>query len=80
MQVFFDIVHKNELHLDVEAHEFGSIKAACDHLADTLSDFVEAGGDLNDIRDMVIDITDRRGISLSIPIAKLVEEQDRHAA
>jgi len=80
MHVFFDIVHKNELHLDVEAHEFGSIKAACDHLADTLSDFVESGGDLNDIRDMVIDITDRRGISLAIPIAELVEEQDRHAA
>jgi hypothetical protein len=29
---------------------------------------------------MVIDITDRSGIRLAIPIAKLVEEQDRHAA
>jgi hypothetical protein len=80
MQVFFDIMHRNELFLDEEASEFASIKAACDFLADTLSDFVEAGGDLDDIRDMVIDITDRRDVRLSVPIVKLTKETDRRAA
>ena len=52
MQVFFDIQHKGELFLDQEGHKFASVDAACDYLVLTVCGFIQAGGEVDDIRDI----------------------------
>jgi hypothetical protein len=64
MHLFFDIQHRGELFLDEEGEEFSCMGGACDHLARVLCAFVESGGELDDIRDMVINITDRGKLRL----------------
>lgn len=57
MQLFFDIQHRGELFLDEEGEQFVSVGAACHHLADVLCEFLHSGGEIDAIRDMVIDWT-----------------------
>ena len=72
MQVFFDIQHKGELFLDDEGDKFASVDAACDYLVHTVCEFIQAGGEVDDIQDMVIDITDRGSVCLTVPISELL--------
>ena len=56
MQVFFDIQHKGELFLDDEGQKFASVDAACDYLVHTVREYIQAGGVVEYIQDMVIDL------------------------
>jgi hypothetical protein len=80
MQLFFDIQHRGELFLDEEGEQFVSLGAACDHLADVLCDFLHSGGGIDDIRDMVIDITDRGKVRLIVPVIDIVRDPLPRAA
>lgn len=75
MRLFFDIKHRGELFLDEEGEEFSSLGGACDHLARVLCTFVEY-----DIRDMVINITDRGKLRLVVPITDIMPEPLARAA
>ena len=59
MHLFFDIHHRGEVFLDDEGEQFSSLGAACDHLAQVLCEFVHSGGEFENIRDMVVNVTDR---------------------
>ncbi len=80
MHLFFDIQHRGELFLDEEGEEFSSMGGACDHLARVLCAFVQSGGELDDIRDMVINITDRGKLRLVVPITDILPEPLGRAA
>jgi hypothetical protein len=80
MHLYFDIQHRGDFFLDDEGKEFGSIGAACDHLAQVLCAFVHSGGDVADIQEMVVDITDRGKIHLVVPTIDIVPEPLPHAA
>lgn len=79
MQLFFDIQHRGELFLDEDGEQFVSVGAACDHLADVLYEFLHSGGDIDDIRDMVIDITDRGKVRLIVPVIDIARPVPRAA-
>jgi hypothetical protein len=80
MHLFFDIQHRGELFLDEEGEEFPSLGNACDHLARVLCAFVESGGEFDDIRDMVVNITDRGKLRLVVPITDIMPEPLARAA
>jgi hypothetical protein len=80
MHLFFDIQHRGDLFLDDEGARFKSLDAACDHLARVLCEFVHTGGELDDIRDMVVDITDRGKVRLIVPIIDILPEPVQRAA
>ena len=80
MHLFFDIQHRGDLYLDDEGEHFKSLDAACGHLARVLCEFVHTGGELDDIRDMVVDITDRGKMRLIVPIIDILPEPVLRAA
>ena len=80
MHLFFDIQHRGELFLDDEGEEFSSLGNACDHLARVLCTFVESGGELDDIRDLVVDITDRGKLRLVVSISDIMPKPLARAA
>jgi hypothetical protein len=80
VRLFFDIQHRGDFFLDDEGEEFRSIGAACDHLAQVLCAFMHSGGDVAEIRDMVVDITDRGKIHLVVPIIDILPEPLPRAA
>ena len=80
MHLYFDIQHRGDLFLDDEGEEFLSIGAACDHLAQVLCAFTHSGGDIADVRDMVVAITDRGKIHLVVPIIDILPEPLPRAA
>ncbi len=80
MHLFFDIQHRGELFLDEEGEEFPSLGNACDHLARVLCAFVESGGEFDDLRDMVVNITDRGKLRLVVPITDIMPEPLARAA
>jgi hypothetical protein len=80
MRLFFDIQNRGELFLDQEGEEFSSLGGACDHLAGVLCAFVQSGGELDDIRDMAIIITDRGKLRLVVPITEIMPEPLARAA
>ena len=80
MHLFFDIQHRGELFLDEEGEQFTSLGAACDHLADVLCEFLQSGAEVDDLADMIIDITDRGRVRLIVPVIDLVREPLPHAA
>jgi hypothetical protein len=80
MHLFFDIQHRGDLYLDDEGEHFTSLDAACGHLALVLCEFVHTGGEFGDIRDMVVDITDRGKTRLIIPIIDILPEPVLRAA
>jgi hypothetical protein len=80
MHLFFDIEYRGDLYLDDEGEQFNSLDAACGHLARVLCAFVHTGGELADIRDMVVDITDRGKVRLMVPIIDILQEPVLRAA
>jgi hypothetical protein len=80
MRLFFDIQHRGDFFLDDEGEEFRSIGAACDHLAQALGVFMHSGGEIDDIRDMTVDITDRGRVRLIVPVIDIVRYPLSHAA
>ena len=79
MHLFFEIEHRGEI-LGDEGEEFSSLGGACDHLARVLCTFVESGGEFDDIRDFVVDITDRSKLRLVVPITDIMPEALARAA
>ena len=80
MHVFFDIQYRGDLYLDDEGEHFQSLDAACGHLARVLCTFVHTGGELDDIRDLVVDITDRGTMRLIVPIIDILPKPVLRAA
>jgi hypothetical protein len=80
MHLFFDIQYREDLYLDDEGEHFNSLDAACGHLARVLCAFVHTGGELDDIRDMVVDITDRGKVRLIVPIIDILPQPIQRAA
>ena len=80
MNLFFDIQHRGDLYLDDEGEHFKSLDAACGHLARVLCEFVDTGGELDDIRDMVVDNTDRVKVRLIVPIIDILPQPIQRAA
>ena len=80
MHLFFDIQYGGDLYLDDEGEHFQSLDAACGHLARVLCTFLATGGELKDIRDMVVDITDRGKLRLIVPIIDILPEPVLQAA
>ena len=80
MHLFFDIHHRGEVFLDDEGEQFSSLGAACDHLARVLCEFVHSGGEFENIRDMVVNITDRGKLRLVVPITDIMSEPLARAA
>jgi hypothetical protein len=72
MHLFFDIQHRGELFLDDEGEQFRSLGSACDHLAHVLCAYAHSGGDLDDIRGMVVNINDRGKTHLVVPILDIM--------
>ena len=80
MHLFFDIHHRGEVFLDDEGEQFSTLGAACDHLAQMLREFVRSGGEFENIRDMVVNITDRGKLRLVVPITDIMPEPLARAA
>lgn len=80
MHLFFDFQHRGELFLDDEGGQFVSLGAACDHLVDVLCEFMHSGGEIGDVSDTIIDITDRGKVRLIVAITDIMPEPALRAA
>ena len=75
MLLFFDIFHRDELHLDDEGKEFATLDDAHAHLIDTMREFMQMSQDAEGFvrPDTVIDITDRQHVRRILPMAEITE-------
>jgi hypothetical protein len=76
MLVFFDILHRDELHLDDQGGEFATLEDALAYLIDTMREFMRVSEDAQSfIRPgTVIDITDRQHLRRILPVVELMAE------
>jgi hypothetical protein len=76
VMLFFDILHRDELHLDDQGEEFATLEDAHASLIDTMREFMRRSEDAHSfIRPgTAIDITDRQHLRRILPVMELMAD------